>query len=92
MAFGLDAGISRTTTNTVNVAEQLGPDGTILDMTTHGGSSETQEEIYLSGAFTNEALNGQTGTEVVSSHVLTETNADYARVTKTTREALAAGS
>ena len=93
MAFGLDAGISRQTNHSVQVAEQIGPTGVILDMTTHGGASETTEEVYIDAdSFENEAVNGQTGTEVVSAHNLIESNADYCRAQKTTREAQLSGS
>ena len=93
MGFGLDTGISRNTTHTAQVAEKIGPDGTIEDMTTHGAAADITEEVYMDvSSFVNEAVNGQTGTEVVTSHGLIESNTDYSRVTKTTREAGAAPS
>ncbi len=93
MAFGLDTGISRNTTHTAQVAEKIGSDGTIQDMTTHGSAAEIVEETYIDAeSFTNEAVNGQTGTEVVTNHGLIESNTEYARTTKTTREAGPAGS
>jgi hypothetical protein len=90
MAFGIDTGISRNTNNTVQVAEKLTAKGVIEDMHTHGGAAETTEEIYAD-SISNAALNGQSGTSVVTAHGLNETNVDYARATKTTRAALAAG-
>lgn len=87
MSFGIDAGISRQTNNSVNVAEKLNNKGDILDMTTYGGKKEKQEEVY-SDAFTNEAVNGQNGTEVISAHNLIENHTEYARAQKTTVTAL----
>jgi len=89
MAFGLSSGISRNRNFTVNVAEKIGEDGTIDDMTTHGGTEEKTEETYAD-SITNEAVNGQTGTTVISAHSLIESNTDYARSSKTTVIALAA--
>lgn len=83
MAFGIDTGISRTTNNTVNVAEQLNNHGDIVDMTAYGGKEEKAEEYY-SSSFTNAATNGQTGSTVVSGHNLIEGNTEYAREQKTT--------
>jgi len=94
MGFGVSgtAAISRSTNCSVQVAEQVGKDGTIEDMTTHGGKIETTEETYIdAGSFTNEATNAQVGTEVVSAHNLIESNTDYCRANKTTVEALASG-
>lgn len=91
MAFGIDSGISRNTNNTVTAAEKIGTKGEILEMHTHGGAEEVQEEVY-SDSFTNEATNGQVsdpdGTGVVTAHNLIEVNNDYARANKTTRKPL----
>jgi hypothetical protein len=87
MAFGISAGLSRTTENTVEVAKQIGITGKITDMTTHGGQATVTEEAYLSGSFTNQATNGQTGTSnIVTSHKLTEQADGYAKteITKVT--------
>lgn len=93
MAFGIDAGISRSTNNSVQTTDKIGNDGTILEMTTHGGAEEITEEGYVDAeSFTNEAVNGQQGSSAVTSHNLTESNSDYAKVSKTTRSALAAPS
>lgn len=87
MAFGIDAGITRNTQNTVQVAEKTGPLGQILDMTTFGGATEVQTEEFAD-SLTNEAVNGQNGTEVTTAHGYNESNGDYARVSKTVRTAL----
>jgi len=83
MAFGINSGISRQTNNSVNVAEQLNNHGDIVDMTAYGGKEEKTEETY-STSFTNAAVNGQTGSSVVSGNNLIESNTEYAREQKTT--------
>ena len=91
--FGVTAGISKNTNNSVQVASKLGVEGEIIEEYTHGGVEEIEEEIY-SNDLTNAALNGQTGTTaagVVTNHNLIEVNNDYKRATKRTRKALAAG-
>ncbi len=91
MGFGIDTGISRNTTNTVQVAEKVDEDGVISEMTPYGGVAEITEEVYEdAGSFTNLATNTQTaGTSLVTSHGLIESNTEYCRATKTTRTALA---
>ena len=91
MAFGIDAGLSRTTSNTVQVANKEDEDGKIVEMKTYGGIETTTEEDYT-GTFTNEATNGQTGTTsagVVVRHDNIESNTDYARTSKETQKPLA---
>jgi len=79
MAFGLDAGISRNTNNTVQVAEKANQNGDLTDMATYGGKTETSEETY-STTFANTALNGQTGTtDIITAHNLIEQNTDFGR-------------
>ena len=87
MGFGVDTGISRQTNNSVNVAEKLNSKGDIIEMTTYGGKEEKTEEVY-SSSFSNEAVNGQTGTSVIPSHNLIESNTEYARESKSTTTAL----
>lgn len=89
MAFGIDAGISRTTSNSVQIAEQDGATGKIIAMHAHGGKKIVTEESY-SITYTNAATNGQTGTSIVTEHTLSEINKDYAKESKTTQSALAA--
>ena len=84
MSFGIDSGISRNTNGTAQVAEKLGITGGIEDMTTHGAAVEVETEEY-SDSFSNEAVDGQSGTSVVTGHSFAETNTDYARERKTTR-------
>jgi len=93
MGFGTGtAGVtSRQTNYNVNVAEMLDETGGIYDMTTYGGAEETVLEQYVdAGTFSNEATNAQSGSSVVSSHSLIESNTEYARETKTTRVSLTA--
>jgi len=87
MGFGVTSGLSKQTNNSVSVAEKINSKGAIVEMTTHGGKQEVQEEVY-SDALTNEAVNGQSGTSVVSNHNLIESATDYARESKTTITAL----
>jgi hypothetical protein len=90
--FGVDAGLSRTTSNSVQVANRETEDGKIDEMTTYGGVETTTEEDYSGATFTNEATNGQTGTTsagVVVRHDLIEVNNDYARTSKETQKPLA---
>lgn len=91
--FGVDAGLSRTTSNTVQVATKELENGAIEAMTTYGGIETITEEDYSGSSFTNEATNGQTGTTsagVVTRHDLIETNNEYARTSKETQKPLAA--
>lgn len=83
MSFGLTTGISKNTNNSVQIAEKIGPDGAITDMTSHGAKTETTEEFY-SSSFSNGAVNGQSGASIISAHNLIESNTDYAREQKTT--------
>jgi len=90
--FGIDAGLSRTTSNTVQVASRETETGKIDGMTTYGGIETITEEDYSGGtAFTNAATNGQIGTTsagVVTRHDLVEVNNDYARISKETQKPL----
>ena len=91
MGFGLDAGISRNTNYSSQVAEKMDEIGTIDDMTSYGSTSETTEEVYVDAAsFANLATNDQNGTSIVTAHSLIESNTEYARANKTTRAALPA--
>jgi len=90
MAFGTGATgvISRSTNRTVQVAEKTDEDGTIVDMTTYGGATEVTEEVFADAAGTD-VVNGDTGTSVDTAETFTESNTEYARLSKTTRTALA---
>ena len=97
MGFGVLNGTapnaeSYTEDNSVEVAEKLDSEGTIVDMTTHGGKKEVSEDFFLDGVettITNEALNGQTGTtNIVTKHTLTEKNNEYQKVSITKVSAL----
>ena len=97
MGFGVINGAapnaeSYTEDNSVEVAEKLDSEGTIVDMTTHGGKKEVSEDFFLDGVettITNEALNGQTGTtNIVTKHTLTEKNNEYQKVSITKVSAL----
>ncbi len=91
MGFGIDAGISRNTNYSSQVAEKMDENGVIDDMTAYGSTSETTEEVYVDAAsFANEATNQQNGTSIVTAHSLIESNTEYARASKTTRAALPA--
>jgi len=91
MGFGLDAGISRNTSYSSQVAQKDSEIGTIDEFTAYGSSSETTEEVYVDAAsFANLATNDQAGTSVVTAHSLIESNTEYARASKTTRAALPA--
>jgi len=91
MGFGVDAGISRNTNYSVQVAEKSSEIGTIDDMTSYGAASETTEEVYVDAAsFANLATNDQDGTSIITAHSLIESNTEYARASKSTRAALPA--
>ncbi len=99
MAFGIKSSLkanaeSYTVDNTVEVAELKDKNGTIIDMTTHGGKKEVTEEFFLAAADTtimNEALNGQTGAnDIVTKHSLTEKNNEYQKASITKVSALPA--
>ena len=91
MGFGIDAGISRNSNYSSQVAEKMDENGVIDDMTAYGSTSETTEEVYVDAAsFANEVTNQQTGTSIVTAHSLIESNTEYARASKTTRAALPA--
>jgi hypothetical protein len=91
MGFGIDAGISRNTNYSSQVAEKMDENGVIDDMTAFGSTSETTEEVYVDAAsFANEATNQQNGTSIVTAHSLIESNTEYARASKSTRSALPA--
>ena len=95
MAYGVTtSGTSRTTSNSVQVATQEDKLGNITATETYGGMETVTEEDFLSGAFANTALNGQTGS--VSASVTTrcdhiEVNNEFARTSTETQKPLAAG-
>jgi len=89
MGFGLlAAGISKTTRNTVETAEKRNHKGEITNMETYGAVIEISTEEY-GDSITNAALNGQSGTTsaaVTTEHSFIESNTEYARISKTTRQ------
>ena len=88
MAFGAPASkLSHQTNNSVQIAEQINNKGDVVDMTGYGGKTETTEEYY-SASFENTAVNGQTGSSIISAHNLNQVATDYAKETKTTVVAL----
>jgi hypothetical protein len=92
MPFGLDTGISRETSNSVQTAQKTDEVGSVVEMETFGGIETTTEEIF-STTFANAAVNGQTGTPsaaVITEHSLIENNEDYARERKVQQKPLAA--
>ena len=86
MGFGTGSiGIlSRQTSNTVQAADKLDEDGNIVESTSFGGIKEVTEETHTD-TFTNAATNGQSGSDIVTSHEYNEVNNEYAKETKTTR-------
>ena len=91
MAFGIDTGISREQAGSAQVAEQIGPSGEILDMTTHGAATETVTEEYDDASgWASTATNGQSGTDVITADAMSEVNTDYAKRRITHRVAGAA--
>lgn len=91
--FGVAAGLSRTERNSVQYAQKESELGEITDVETFGGIQEVDEEDYAGATFTNEAVNGQSGTPsagVVTEHTLTEVNNDFAKTTKKTVKPLPA--
>ena len=93
MAFGTDGVISRTTSNTVQVANKEDGVGTVIAMETYGGVETVTEEDYVGASFTNEAVNGQSGTSsaaVVTRHDEIEGNTEFSRSSKESQKPLAA--
>lgn len=92
MGFGITAGISSTKRYSVQYADKVDTDGSIIEFTTYGGTEEVSTEEYTdAGSFTNAATNGQTGTDLASATIensLIESNTDYSRETTTTRKCL----
>jgi hypothetical protein len=93
MAFGVASGISKETAYAVQSTDKVGPNGEILEATTHGGKVTVSTEEYQDNTATNEAVNGQVsgvGDPNVESFNIVESNTDYCRVRKTTVAPLAA--
>jgi hypothetical protein len=86
MSFGTGATgiLSRQTSNTVQVADELDENGNILESTSFGGVTEVTEESHTD-AFVNAATNAQSGADITTSHEFNETNTEYAKQTKTVR-------
>jgi len=86
MSFGTGATgiLSRQTSNTVQVADKLDEDGNILESTSFGGITEVTEETHTD-TFVNSATNGQSGSDITTSHEYNEVNNEYAKQTKTVR-------
>jgi len=90
MGFGVSTSdlISKSTRNTVESAEKRNEIGEITAMETYGAVIEISTEEY-GDSLTNAALNGQSGTTsvaVVTEHSFIESNTEYQRISKTTRQ------
>lgn len=92
MGWGTSNGSkSRSQNHSVNVGEKLTFAGDVSEMRSYGGKQETTEEVYVDvGSFSNLAVNGQSGSSVVSAHNLIEQDTDFCRAQKTTITALTA--
>lgn len=90
--YGVSAGLSKTTQNTVQTAKKEDENGKITATKSFGGLEVITTEEYAGVSFTNEATNGQDGTTstgVVIEHTLNEVNKDFAKVTKVVEKPLA---
>ena len=80
--------VSRETSYSAQQVDRLGPDGQKLESYTTGAEESITEEVYIDGAFTNEAIDGQISTSsdsgIVVEHSIIESNADYVKVRKRT--------
>ena len=78
---------SRTSNFNSSTADLTNANGEIIDQVVTGSYKEVQEEYYCDdpAAFKNPVVDGQTGKEVVTSATVTETAADYAKVSVTKR-------
>lgn len=83
---------SRSTNYSVQTADKTDSNGVIIDQVTHGGTKEVQEEYYCddAAAFENPAVNGQNGETVVTAATVTESAADFCKVSVTKRTLLPA--
>lgn len=89
--FGIDAGLSRTTQNTVQTARKINETGQVVELTTFGAMEVITEEDYAPAVFTNAATDGQTGTVaagVVTENTVNELAEDYAKETTVTERPL----
>lgn len=92
MAFGItNPGTNqqtRTTTNSVEVAELINSAGELEEMTTFKATAEISEDFFVpkNGTYSNAAVAAQAGTSVVTGSTLTEENGSYQRYTVTTRK------
>jgi len=91
MPFGAGTNLSENLNHSVNPVAKLNGNGDIVEFFTNGGKQTKTEEFY-SSSFTNAAVNGQTGTSVVSEHNLMKVNTDYVKENKTTLTALSTSS
>ena len=92
MAFGCLRANNQSETEEYSVddAQLKNEVGVIKDYATHSGEKTITDETVIVGAEpTNTATNGQSGTSIVSSVSITRSNTDFAKVTTTTKEALA---
>jgi hypothetical protein len=91
MAFGClrSNNQSETEEYSVDDAQLKDENGIIKDYATHSGEKTTTDETVIVGAEpVNTAINGQTGTNIVSSVSISRSNTDFAKVTTTSKEAL----
>lgn len=78
---------SRTSNFNSNTADLTDENGQIIDQVVTGAVKEVQEEYYCDdpAAFESPVTNGQTGSEVTTAATVTETAADWAKVSVTKR-------
>ena len=96
--FGVSAGeegkryTGRTRTFSGNTADLTNEFGEVVDQVVTGVTEEIQEEYYCDdpAAFDSPVVNGQTGNEVFTNATVTETAADWAKVSVTRRKLIEA--
>lgn len=86
--------ISRSKNYTAQTADLTDASGAIVKQVTHGAVCEESEEYYVDdpATFENQAINGQSGDSVVTGCQITESAADWAKATITTRKLVSAPS
>jgi hypothetical protein len=85
LGFGTsNGGIRRTVQHRVNVQRFRDELGNNTNLTTYGHLVDVSEEFYVSTAFSNTAVNNQSGANVITENSLIEVNTDFQRETITT--------
>lgn len=75
--------VSRETTQSAEVDTLLSSTGVKIEGTTHGSEKKISEEFFAGTTLPAlEAVDGQNGATLITSHGTKETNNAYARVTK----------